>query len=121
MTATLRIALVLSAAVVLAFVVRKIRRSQLSATGSIYWLLLSLGLVVVAVFPQVAFFFSGLLGFQSPSNFVFLAVIALLLIRQFSLQTQITQLQTKLAALVQEVALRDARDAAPGRRGDGTR
>lgn len=108
MSAMLRVFLVVCAVIVLAFVVRKIKKSQLSATGSIYWLLLSLGLVVIAVFPQIAFFFSDLLGFQSASNFVFLAVIALLLIRQFSLQGQITQLQTKLTALVQEIALRDA-------------
>ena len=110
MSAMLRVFLVVCAVVVLGFVVRKIKKSQLSATGSIYWLLLSLALVVIAVFPQIAFFFSDLLGFQSASNFVFLAVIALLLIRQFSLQTQITQLQTKLTALVQEIALRDADD-----------
>lgn len=107
MSVMLRVFLVICAIVVLAFVVRKIKKAQLSATGSIYWLLLSLGLVVVAVFPQIAFFFSDLLGVQSPSNFVFLAIIALLLIRQFNLQSQVTQLQTKLTALVQEIALRD--------------
>ena len=106
MSVMLRVFLVICAVVVLAFVVRKIKKAQLSATGSIYWLLLSLGLVVVAVFPQIAFFFSDLLGVQSPSNFVFLAIIALLLIRQFNLQSQVTQLQTKLTALVQEIALR---------------
>ena len=94
MSVMLRVFLVICAVVVLAFVVRKIKKAQLSATGSIYWLLLSLGLVVVAVFPQIAFFFSDLLGVQSPSNFVFLAIIALLLIRQFNLQSQVTQLQT---------------------------
>ena len=107
MSVMLRVFLVICAVVVLAFVVRKIKKAQLSATGSIYWLLLSLGLVVVAVFPQIAFFFSDLLGVQSPSNFVFLAIIALLLIRQFNLQSQVTQLQTKLTALVQEIPLRD--------------
>lgn len=112
MSVMLRVFLVICAVVVLAFVVRKIKKAQLSATGSIYWLLLSLGLVVVAVFPQIAFFFSDLLGVQSPSNFVFLAIIALLLIRQFNLQSQVTQLQTKLTALVQEIALRDT-DAPP--------
>ena len=107
MSVMLRVFLVICAVVVLAFVVRKIKKAQLSATGSIYWLLLSLGLVVVAVLPQIAFFFSDLLGVQSPSNFVFLAIIALLLIRQFNLQSQVTQLQTKLTALVQEIVLRD--------------
>ncbi len=56
-------------------------------------------------FPGDCLFFSAVLGIQSPSNFVFLAVIALLLIREFSLPPKISKLEKKLVSLVQETAL----------------
>lgn len=113
MSGELRAFLAVGAALVLLLVIRKIRRSQFDAADSLYWLGLSAGLLVVAVFPQIAYFFSGLLGFQSPSNFVFLVMIALLLAREFSLQAQLAALRRKVTALVQEVAVREA-DGADG-------
>ena len=108
MSATLRIFLIICALVVLAFVVRKIKKAQITAGDSIFWLFMSLGFVVLAVFPQIAFFFADFLGVQSPSNFVFLVIIALLLIREFAIQSELSTLRTKLTALVQEIALREA-------------
>lgn len=116
MSGELRAFLAGGAALVLLLVIRKIRRSQFDASDSLYWLGLSAGLLVVAVFPQIAYFFSGLLGFQSPSNFVFLVMIALLLAREFSLQAQLSALRRKVTALVQEVAVRDADAAGEGAR-----
>lgn len=105
MTIELRLCLVICAAFLLLFVIRKIRNNQFSASDSLFWLALSFVLVLVAIFPGIAFFFSAVLGIQSPSNFVFLAVIALLLIREFSLQAKISKLEKKLVSLVQETAL----------------
>ncbi len=105
MNATLRIVLIAGALVVLVFVVRKIRRAQFDTQDSLFWLLLSLGLLLLSIFPGVSYFLSGLLGIQSPSNFIFLAIIALLLVREFTLQAQLTQIRRKVTSLVQEVAL----------------
>lgn len=52
---------------------------------------------------------ADLLGFQSASNFVFLAVIAILLWRLFRLQESVVALRGKLTTLVQEIALKDAK------------
>ena len=108
MSATLRIFLIICALVVLVFVVRKIKKAQITAGDSIFWLFMSLGFVVLAVFPQIAFFFGDFLGVQSPSNFVFLVIIALLLIREFAIQSELSTLRTKLIALVQEIAIQNA-------------
>ena len=107
MSFLLRVTLIVCAVIVLAFVVRKIKKSQFTAGDSIFWLALSVGLVLVAVFPGIAFFFSNALGIQSPSNFVFLAIIALLIIHQFTIQAELSTLRAKFTALVQEVTLRD--------------
>ena len=105
MTLPLRLFLIASAVIVLAFVFRKIAKSKFDVADSLFWLLVSAGLVLVALFPGIAFFFSSLLGFQAASNFVFLVIIALLLYRVFSMQSELVALRRKVTSLVQEIAL----------------
>lgn len=107
MTGVLRAFLAICAAVVFIFVARQVKKARFGAADSLFWLLLSAGLIIVAVFPGIAYFFSRLLGFQSPSNFVFLVVIALLLAREFSQQSELVALRRKLASLVQESSLNE--------------
>ena len=52
-----------------------------------------------------AFVLSDLFGFQSPSNFVFLAIVAILLIKEFTASVEIAKLKSKVTYLVQEIAL----------------
>lgn len=101
----LRVLLILGSFTVLLFVVRKIRRAQFDTNDSLFWLILSFGLLILALFPDISFFLSDLLGFQSPSNLIFLIIIALLLIRVFTLQVKLSQLQRKTTLLAQEIAL----------------
>lgn len=108
MNSILRGALIICALLMLVFVTRKVRKSQFDTADSLFWLFLSGCLLIVAVFPGIAYFFSNLLGIQSPSNFVFLAVIGLLMIREFTIQAQLSQLRRKTATLAQEIALRES-------------
>lgn len=105
MNISLRVFLVVSAVAVLYFVVRKIKKSKFEASDSIFWLFFIAVLVVLGAFPQISYGLANILGFESPSNFIFLCVIAILLIRMFSLTAKVSLLRTKLDSLVQEVAL----------------
>ncbi|WP_085830199.1 DUF2304 domain-containing protein [Collinsella vaginalis] len=105
MATTLRILLIVSALMVTAFVARRIRKGQFSVGDSLFWLILSFSILLSAIFPGVPIALSQMLGITSPSNFVFLVVIALLLIREFTLQMSLSQLRSKLTTLVQEMAL----------------
>lgn len=107
MDSILRVLLVASAFIVQIFVIRKLRKSQFSTADSLFWLFLSACLLFSAVFPSAIYAISSAVGIQSPSNFVFLAVIALLLIREFTIQVQLTQLRDKVTTLAQEIALRE--------------
>ena len=55
--------------------------------------------------PEITFLCAALLGFSSPSNFVFLAVIGLLILKVFSNSVEISVLRHKVEELSQEVAL----------------
>lgn len=67
------IVLIAGAILALIYVVVKIRHNQLATSDAVFWFLLALVLIVMALFPQVVYFFSNALGFESPANFVFLA------------------------------------------------
>ncbi|WP_418253286.1 DUF2304 domain-containing protein [Gordonibacter urolithinfaciens] len=110
MNAFLRIFLVIIAFVMLVFVLRKIKKSEMQSDDSVFWFLFAASFVLLAVFPQIAFFFANLLGIESPANFIFLYAIGILLIKVFSLSTKIAHLRLKLNALVQEIALREKDD-----------
>lgn len=106
MTGNLRFFLLIGAALLLVLVARKIKKSQFDTHDTFFWLGLSVLLILAAAFPQLVYAASDLLGFQSPSNFVFLTVIAILLWRLFRLQENVVALRRKLTTLVQEIALR---------------
>lgn len=106
MNVSLRFFLVLGAIATLYFVIRKISKSEMETSDSVFWFIFSGIFVVLALFPQVAYICSSFLGFGSPSNFVFLVVIAILVIKEFSLTLKVARLRIKINRLVQEVALR---------------
>lgn len=108
MTGWLRVLLIAGALVVMALVLWKIRKAQMRIADSTFWFLFSGLLVVFAVFPQVPFFLSFLIGIDSPSNFVFLFVIAALFVHEFYLTVELSRLRAKVARLVQHDALREA-------------
>lgn len=107
MTGNLRIFLLIGAALLLVLVARKIKKSQFDTHDTFFWLGLSVLLILAAAFPQLVYVIADLFGFQSTSNFVFLAVIAILLWRLFRLQENVVTLRRKLTTLVQEIALKD--------------
>lgn len=107
MSLALRVFLLICAFLVLVFVIRKIKKSEFEIMDAIFWLLFIAVLLLLAIFPDIAYLLSNILGFDSPSNFVFLCVIAILLIRVFSLNAKVAHLRAKINSLIQEIALRE--------------
>lgn len=107
MSVVLRVFLVLVAIAVLTVILRKLRKSEIQVIDSVFWFFFAASFVVLAVFPQIAFVCSGALGFESPSNFIFLYVIGVLMLREFSLTEKLARQRMKLNALVQEIAIKD--------------
>lgn len=105
MTPMLRIVLICGSVLVTALMIHKIRQSKVQIEDAMFWLFCSIILVVFSVFPRSADLLSHLVGTYSTSNFIFLFVIFLLLIRVFAMTIRISQLETRLKELVQMVAL----------------
>ncbi len=108
MSLVLRILLIIASVLVLAFVLKKIRKTQLYIDDAIYWIVFSFLLVVISIFPQVAVWASELLGIESPANFVFLFVLFIVLIKLFQISIELSVQKHRLNRLVQKLAIMDA-------------
>lgn len=109
MTTTLRVALVLVSLGTFYLMMHKIRRSKLQIESSIFWIVLAVVLVIYSVFPGVADFCSHLLGIYATTNFLFLFAIFILIVKVFYMTIHISQLETRVKELVQEMALEEKR------------
>ncbi len=123
MTVMLRVCLIVASVLTMVLMMQKIRKSKVQIEDSIYWVLFSLALILLSVFPGIAYVLSDLVGTDAPSNFIFLMVIFLLLLKVFSMAVRISQLETRLKELAQRIALGDLEpgegEAAGGAEMDG--
>ena len=98
--------LLISALLIFWLILRKLRRSEVTIADSTFWFLFALSLVLMGVFRQIPFFFAGIFGIESPANFVFAYVIAVLILREFYSTVEISQLRARVRGLAQKEALR---------------
>ena len=107
MTMTLRVALGLVSFMTLFLMMRKVRQAKVQIESAIFWIVLALVLVVFSIFPSVADFAARMLGIYSTANFLFLFAIFLLIVKVFYMTIHISQLETKVKDLVQQMALEE--------------
>lgn len=118
MSPILRVVLIVGAILALWIVVNRVRKKKIRIADSVYWVICAVLMLLLALFPGIAFFFAGLLGFLSPSNFVFCMIIVLMLVKLFNLACDVSRLTDKVEQLAQELALheKDNEDARLGKR-----
>ena len=107
MSLILRCALVFVSLFTFIIIVKRIRNAKVQIEYSLFWIVFAAGLLLLAVFPELAGFAAQILGIQSPANFIFLFVIFVLLLHQFFNSIKISQLENKLKELTQELAVRE--------------
>lgn len=105
MTTTLRAALIFVSLGTCCLIMRKIRQSKMQIESAIFWIVLSLVLVVYSLFPQVADFCSSVLGIYATTNFLFLFAIFILIVKVFYMSVHISHLESQVKELVQTIAL----------------
>ncbi|MGC4019335.1 MAG: DUF2304 domain-containing protein [Muricomes sp.] len=105
MSVLIRILLIISALLLLIFMLKRIRQAKLKIEYTIFWVTFASILVVMGIFPQALYSISYFLGFQSPISMVFLVIIFVLIIKMFLMTLQISQLENKIDALTQQIAI----------------
>lgn len=98
------------------FLHHSIKKERMRIEESIFWLILSLLLLVFSIFPGIPDILARLLGIYSTANFLFLFVIFILLLRLFYVNAALGKLEERVKTLVQNDALRDRREREKDRR-----
>ncbi len=105
MSGLLRVLLVIGAILMLIFMLKKIRMAKLKIEYSVFWISFASILVIMGVFPKIFYEISDFIGFQSPISMIFLVIIFVLMVKNFFMSIQISQLENKIDNLVQRIAI----------------
>ena len=107
MSITLIIILIVCSFISFFLCVKKIKQSKLKVANSLTWMSGSIILILMSIFSNAVAGLSNKLGFVSPVNFVFLILIAFLLIQLFIDNIHITELNEKIKDLDHYIALKE--------------
>lgn len=95
----------LAATGMVAFVVEMLRRGILREKYAALWLLVSSGILVLAVFPALLNRLAAFVGIAVPSNLLFLLAAVLLLVVSVQLSYEVSRVESRTRRLAEEVAL----------------
>ncbi len=105
MSVVLRVSLFVMSLLSAFWILYNIRKAKVRIEDSVFWLCFSLLLICFSVFPGIVTWGASVLGIQSPVNFIFLAIIFVLIIKLFRMTIRVSQLSSKLQTLTQDFAL----------------
>lgn len=105
MSTALRVILIICALLTFAYILRRVKKCDMGVADTVFWIVLSAVLAIIALFPQIVFAMSDILGFAAPINFIFILMIAILVFKVFSMSIELSQLKRRLAALVQSIGI----------------
>lgn len=105
MTLALRVILIVVSLLTLVFIAKKIRNSKVKLEDSIFWICFAALIFILSLFPQIFYAISTVVGTYAPVNFVFLFFIFVLLVQSFNLSMRISQADTKIKELTQQLAI----------------
>ncbi|RSM39685.1 DUF2304 domain-containing protein [Amycolatopsis balhimycina DSM 5908] len=100
-----RILSIVIACLVLFVVIEMMRRRKLREKYAGVWLVVAIGVVVLAAIPSAAQFLARLTGVETPSNFVFLLAGVVLALVSLHLSTEVGHLEEEVRTSVEETAL----------------
>ena len=87
------------------YIIKMINKEKLELKYALTWLFSSLGLIIIAVLPQILDWVSVILHILSPVNALFLIVIFFLLVIIFTLTVAISKSKKQIIAISQEVGI----------------
>ena len=105
MSIELRILLLVGAIFTMIYFLHQIRKNRMQIEYAISWSLFSAGLLVLGIFPEIVIWASKLVGVESPANMLYLCIIFVLILKQFSTTVKLSKMNRQITVLTQSVAL----------------
>lgn len=84
---------------------KKIKKFKMQIEYAIFWVIFSVALIIMAIYPKIFDIASKILGVYSPANLVFAFIIFILLVKVFLMTVELSSLETRVKELTQEIAL----------------
>ena len=99
----LTIVSIVAALAALALVFELLRRRRLREKYAAIWVVIAVGTVVVAVFPQILRWTAGLIGIQTPSNLLFFGSLIVLFAVSLQLSREVGLLEEQSRRLAEDI------------------
>jgi hypothetical protein len=99
----LSIVSIVAAVAALALVFELLRRRRLREKYAAIWVVIAIGTVVVAIFPQILRWLADLIGIQTPSNLLFFGSLIVLFAVSLQLSREVGLLEEQSRRLAEEV------------------
>lgn len=103
----LRIALFVAPILTLLYFMWQIKKSQMQIDYAVSWCLFCFMIIFFGAFPNITNWISHQLGFMSPINMVYLLIIFILLLKQFTMSIKLSKMNTQITELTQAMALKE--------------
>ncbi|BCW19687.1 hypothetical protein NtRootA9_23950 [Arthrobacter sp. NtRootA9] len=91
--------------VILVIIFEMLRRRHLREKYAVIWIIIGIGVLVLAAFPQLLFWLSGVLGVKVPSNLLFAMALVLLVSVCLHLSFEQSQAEDEIRVLAEEVGI----------------
>lgn len=103
MTIQFRILLVIASLLFFAIVLAGIKKSKMALNMASIWVVWSLGIVLIAMLPEIVSLISGMLGIYSSINTLFLIMLFILYCFAFYLCVKVSVLEERVKNLTQYI------------------
>ena len=94
---------VIAALAALVLVFELLRRRRLREKYAAIWVVIAVGTVIVAIFPQILRWLADLIGIQTPSNLLFFGSLIVLFAVSLQLSREVGLLEEQSRRLAEEV------------------
>ena len=101
----LHILLIIVTVALFIILIKNVKKGKLRSDYASGWVLCSLILVLIAIFPQIIYFISRQIKVMSPANLIFAIIILLLIILVYILLSKVSSLEEKQKNIIQEIAI----------------
>ena len=105
LTRRLQIFLIIAFILLLMWLIRQVRKKSLDLKYTLSWLLLTVILLVLSLFPSLLDVFARWLGIYDPVNMIFFAGFVFTLIIIYTLTAAVSKQSAQIRKMAQEIAL----------------
>lgn len=105
MSTFLRVEMIILALAIFYYIVKMINKNAFSLRRSAPWLVVGLGIIFIALFPQVVSFVAHQLGFALTMNFLLFVGLVFVFVLELMKTSSDTKKDNQIKVLIQEVSL----------------